>query len=880
MAKPMLSSLTLALALTICGQAAATTKAEVQPDGSIKLFQDGAFIGSLAFDSMNTSYTFAKHSNTDLAAANSAISAALSASSAAQSIRAASAAPVPSPLDGAWTDGVLTGTRSVQNVNGKVVVKFTTLTPKSSNFAFVGPRVILDPGVWAGAKYSTDKNAGYTLPYFLQSGAFPSSNGSVATFARPGHSLTFKMTETMNVRGQDSRQWVPEFDFRISPSGSLNWKAGEVREVTVEIGATDGAYGGSPDPLTINQSSDWLPLRATLDVTPGSALDMDSAAAPAGTYGWLQSNAAGHFQFEKKSTPERFYGANVLYGATMAATNLSDVLANRIDQVGYNAVRLHNFDLGVMRPGATSSDMLNVDIQNKMSYFISALGKKGIYVWLDMLTERVPPTAERDLPNETIDDYKSLMLISDKAKVSWAKFAMALMGTKNPYNGKAWKDDPTIAWVSMQNESYLRGNWPSMSPASKAMFQAKWIADGNTGTFNPTTAEGAKWAIKLHRDLYAWQKAKLKGIGVKSLLTDGNGKQEDNALRGLWGDTDMIDVHSYWDHPVFLGNSWDLPTKGADGRRTLLNNGFLGKAAIQKMANKPFVLSEIGVSSTNAFRSEQLLGITSAASTQGWDAAFRFQFCTDPKRIVALNPMTDFMVQDDPIALACDRIASLAFLRYDLGVEGKPIVRRMTASDLLNENLTSPFQPTPYTAAVAWSNSIGTATPPLPSFDGTFRSDSGAVRFQPTANIMEIDTARYCAGVANPNGAIHTDALDVTILDTRATVVAISRDGKDLRNSGRILLSHLTDVQNAGETYSGDDRSVISAWGNLPYLAKAGSANATLITSLAGSLNVYRLDMAGNRIGQLNVTRGVKSISFTMDNDGPQGATLYYEVAP
>ncbi len=876
MAKPMLSSLSLALALTICGQAAATTKAEVQPDGSIKLLQDGAFIGSISFDSMNTSYTFAKHTNTDFNSAKNAILAAMSATSTMQARSGATA----TPLDGAWTDGVVTGTRSVQNVDGKVIVKFTVLTPRSANFAFVGPRVILDPGVWAGAKYSTDQHAGYSLPYFLQSGAFPSSRGSAMTFARPGHSITIKGTESMNVRGQDSRQWVPEFDFRIYPSGSLNWRAGEVREVSIEIGSTDGAYAGTPDQLVIGPSSEWLPLRAALDVVPGSILDMDSGAAPTGTYGWMKSNADGHFQFEKKDTPDRFYGANVLFGATRATPALSEILANRIDRVGYNAVRLHNFDDGVVRAGATSSDQLDMDVQNRMSYFLNALGKRGIYVWLDLMANRLPPAAELDFPTENVDDYKSLMLISDKAKVSWAKYAMALMGTKNPYNGKAWKDDPTIAWVCMQNESYLRGNWPQMSATSKAMFQAKWAAEGNPGTFDPTTAAGARWASQLHRNLYAWQKAKMKGIGVKALLSDGNGKQEDNALRGLWGDVDVVDVHSYWDHPVFLGNSWDLPAKGADGRRTLLNNGFLGKAAIQKQANKPFVLSEIGVSSTNAFRAEQLLGITSAASTQGWDAAFRFQFCTDIHRITQLKPMTDFMVQDDPIALACDRIGSQAFLRRDLGDEGTALVRRMTSADLPNENLTSPFQPTPYTAAVAWSNSIGTTTPTLPSFDGTFRNADNSVRFQPAANVMAIDTDRYAAGVANPNQSIDTAVMDVKVLDSRATIAAISRDGKALRNSSRILLSHLTDVQNTGETYSGDDRTVVTAWGQLPYLAKAGAANVTLSTSLAASLNVYRLDMAGNRIGQLNVSRNSRSISFTMDNNGPQGATLYDEVAP
>ena len=57
-----------------------------------------------------------------------------------------------------------------------------------------------------------------------------------------------------------------------------------------------------------------------------------------------------------------------------------------------------------------------------------------------------------------------------------------------------------------------------------------------------------------------------------------------------------------------------------------------------------------------------------------------------------------------------------------------------------------------------------------------------------------------------------------------ATVWASSLDGEPLSTSSRILVTHLTDVQNSGIRYGDAARTILLDWGGLPHLAENGSA--------------------------------------------------------
>ena len=95
--------------------------------------------------------------------------------------------------------------------------------------------------------------------------------------------------------------------------------------------------------------------------------------------------------------------------------------------------------------------------------------------------------------------------------------------------------------------------------------------------------------------------------------------------------------------------------------------------------------------------------------------------------------------------------------------------------------------------------------------------------------------------------------------------------------SRRILIAHLTDVQNTDMRYAAPDRKVLEAWGTLPHLVRQGAARVTL-THL-GRVQIWRLDTAGNRIAPLPFKQSSDTLTFDLSTKAPDGsATLYYEI--
>ena len=111
-----------------------------------------------------------------------------------------------------------------------------------------------------------------------------------------------------------------------------------------------------------------------------------------------------------------------------------------------------------------------------------------------------------------------------------------------------------------------------------------------------------------------------------------------------------------------------------------------------------------------------------------------------------------------------------------------------------------------------------------------------------------------------------------------ATVWASSLDGKPLAESGRILLTHLTDVQNTEIVYGDRRLTVLRASGHLPYLMRAGVAEVALAVR-PGSYKAYALAADGKRRGEVPVRfeNGRLGITCSVARD-PAEATYVYEI--
>lgn len=729
---------------------------------------------------------------------------------------------------------------------------------------------------WAGSIANVD-GTNFPIPLNFAGTTFlRGGNGRSVKFSKGDLEVTIEGDASRPSVLQDSRQWSPHVEWRFNAVGGT-WNANTTRTYTVTL-KTNRPYTFSvQQPYTITAGPDWAELPFPLDVTPGSALDWSSTDYKrAGSEGWLESRN-GHFYFPNNPQPQRFYGVNLAFSAMFLSKKDAEKLATRLARMGYNAVRLHHFDSELTGwSGGTTSTGIFPDKLDQLNYLVAMLKKRGIYISLDLYTIRQIRNNEVLSGATGGDEFKALQLVNQTARNNWLAFSTNLLNSLNPYTGLRWKDDPAIAWIVPVNENNMGSATRSLSATSRALFDSAWQNAGNTGSWNYQTDAGARFGANLHANAYAWMKTELRNLGVKALLSDVNGWHDQSVLVGHRSNLDYVDNHFYWDHPNFLENAWSIPSRGWDngGMATKVLGSGLQSVALSRVYGKPFTLSEFNFAAPNRFRAEGGLLLGSIAARQDWDAAFRFAWSHNSARIQNTSRFDYFDMQADPIGLASERAIIALFLRRDLdsasdegvlridpngsGVAGgyNALMRRQILSRKLysstttggDGNLTDPTAPQP----VQVDTETGTLTVNTPRTQGIFAPVG--------SNVTAGGLSALLSG--------HRGALWVT-----------SVDRKPIPTSNRILLTFLTDVQNTNIRYSGPDRDVIESWGITPHLVRVGSAAVTLAVQNPARYTVYRLDMAGNRIAEIPVTRTTTTLSFNVTNSGPSGQTLYHEIS-
>ena len=111
------------------------------------------------------------------------------------------------------------------------------------------------------------------------------------------------------------------------------------------------------------------------------------------------------------------------------------------------------------------------------------------------------------------------------------------------------------------------------------------------------------------------------------------------------------------------------------------------------------------------------------------------------------------------------------------------------------------------------------------------------------------------------------------------TIWASTLDGKAFGESRRILVSHLTDLCNDGDTYTDASRTVLLRWGRMPHLVRAGRAKIALRLA-GGAFKVHALDTAGRRVREVPHAFNEKGwLCFVADvAANPENATFLYEI--
>jgi hypothetical protein len=207
------------------------------------------------------------------------------------------------------------------------------------------------------------------------------------------------------------------------------------------------------------------------DAVQGTATDVSGLdREPAGTAGFIVVRD-GVFVEETTGRRVRFFATNLAARAAFPSRADADRIAARMAKLGINLVRLHHLQNSWEKPGGTiwkGKPFVEVDPAqvDKLDALVAALKRHGIYTNLNLSTTReyVPelgfPQSVRRIPfdfDKKVDEFDRSMIELQK------DYARALLDHVNPYTGLAYRDEPALAFVEINNENSLVG-WPHEAP--------------------------------------------------------------------------------------------------------------------------------------------------------------------------------------------------------------------------------------------------------------------------------------------------------------------------------------------------------------------------------------------------------------------------------
>lgn len=425
-------------------------------------------------------------------------------------------------------------------------------------------------------------------------------------------------------------------------------------------------------------------------------------------------------------------------------------------------------------------------------------------------------------------------------------------------------------------------------------------------------------------------------LGVRALVTNMNGWTNHAVSQRVRAAMDFVDDHFYVDHPRFLEQSWRLPSRcpntspvagGASGGRHL---------AFTRLFDKPFTVSEYNYSGPGRYRGVGGILTGALGAIQGWDGIWRFAYSHSRDNLFQPARLDYFNMATDPLSQAAERASICLFLRGDMRAAPHSVSIAMTEADFLQPAAQIPgLAPSWHWAA--WLTRVGTqvvddpaqalphdlvlplgwATPegdfanaarvgdpyqiardklvellrqrgilaagnPTDPGANVFQSETGEITIDAPRDCMTLDTPRTAGGFAPAGESIRTrSGVGISVQDTDATVWVSALDDQPLRNSRRLLVTHLTDLQNTEIRYAERARQTLLDWGQLPHLVRAGKAEVRVQLADPAAYQVWALATSGKRLAEIPSRTSGGELTFTADvaGGGRHGAVLCYEIA-
>lgn len=366
---------------------------------------------------------------------------------------------------------------------------------------------------------------------------------------------------------------------------------------------------------------------------------------PAGRRGFVRVD--GDRLVFPDGSPARFWGTN-LAAYALFGTPPDQIRhhARRLAMLGHNLVRIHHHDSPWVSPNlfgdpaaGRGTRHLDRDALDALHRWIAALVDEGVYVWLDLQTQRhvQPADGIRDfdeLPtayDHGHRDPKGFAFVNEDLQAAMDTFAADLLGARNPHTGRRLVDEPGLLAVQVSNEHDLVHHFGNRllpdggAPAHAARLRAladrfaqahRLDADGTARTWEHGPAK--RFLSDVEHGLHRERIARLRALGLRAPVATTS-HWGDNPIAALPALTagELVDVHSY-------AGDEEL---SRDPRIAATLGHFVATA---RRVGRPLTVSEWGMAEHDRPDRHALpLVVAAAAAHQGWDALMHYAYSQD-----------------------------------------------------------------------------------------------------------------------------------------------------------------------------------------------------------------------------------------------------------
>ena len=669
---------------------------------------------------------------------------------------------------------------------------------------------------------------------------------------------------------------------------------------------------GGNKPVVMKENSEWKPLSYRRVIHRGSALDFSFLAdAPAGKYGFICPTPQGTLTFEKAPQKQvRLYGVNLCFDASYLTKEAAAQLADYLIYCGYNSLRIHHHDTHLLDRKAPNSLTLNSAQLDKLDYLLYCMKKNGIYVTTDLYCNRIFKSGDNipecDFYNQR--QMKSLLPVSNATMENWKTFVKLWMTHKNPYTGLTWAEDPALWCVNLVNENLFINGWKRFPTSTVKLYEAAFakycserkIPQSVASEKNP---DFLRFMYELQDKVHTEQIYFVKKVlGAKTIVTSLNFLNY-VPLTLLRQKFDLVDNHTYFDHPSFPDKRWQLPYGYRQSSAINLMALFPRQVMASRLPGKPFIVTEFNYCSPNVYRAECGPLIGGYAALQNWNALYRFAWSHNAKSIYKITGVDGFDAVNDPMAQLSDRIAIAMFRRGDVDSAQEIYAYVVSPECFKRGKPTFPmsFQnlglitgigsiPDGYRNVPQYMIELSPSASQNPAALKDTRiaklwreanekriavSATGQLRLDSNANCFIVTTSRT-ESITLPSGSLAARTLRVKNASCFQTVAAISLDENPLTESKSILIIQLTNIANTNQCFADESRQIMTRRGELPLLIRKGSATIELVSSRPWRITALNCD--GEAYGEVKGTYQNGIFSFIANTTQFSGGGMAYHL--